>query len=101
MPRDYEAGLPMNRSPECDVILRGGGLAGSAAALLLARRGVSVLLVERSRGPHHKVCGEFLSPEALPILARLGLDRTVAESGAAQIDRARIIAADGSPASIM
>jgi flavin-dependent dehydrogenase len=91
----------MNRSPEWDVIIRGGGLAGSAAAVLLARQGLGVLLVERSRGPHHKVCGEFLSPEALPVLGRLGLGHELASSGAACINSARITGADGLQASIM
>ncbi len=46
----------------------GGGLAGSSLALRLARAGRQVLLLERSQGPHHKVCGEFLSWEALHYL---------------------------------
>lgn len=56
-----------------DVLVIGGGPAGAAAAITLAQRGRDVLLVERSAGPHHKVCGEFISHEALHYLRSLGL----------------------------
>ena len=59
-------------SPEALVL--GGGIAGSSLAILLARAGRSVTLLERHAGPHDKVCGEFLSAEALFYLASLGLD---------------------------
>ena len=52
----------------------GGGLAGAAFAIELARSGRRVLVLERSRGPHHAVCGEFLSEEAQVVLGSLGLD---------------------------
>jgi flavin-dependent dehydrogenase len=51
----------------------GGGPAGSAAALAAVREGAQVEIIERSRYPRHKVCGEFLSPEAAPVLDRLGV----------------------------
>jgi flavin-dependent dehydrogenase len=57
-----------------DIAILGGGLAGSAAAILLARAGRDVLLIERESAPQHKVCGEFLSQEALTYLNLLGLD---------------------------
>lgn len=50
------------------VIILGGGVAGLSAANRLAERGAAVTLVEANTYPQHKVCGEFLSPEALPIL---------------------------------
>ena len=59
-----------------DITIIGGGLAGSAAAILLARAGRDVLLIERDSQPVHKVCGEFLSQEALGYLDLLGLDAT-------------------------
>ncbi len=52
----------------------GGGPAGAAVAIHLARSGASPILLERSRAPHHKVCGDFLSGEAIEALHRLGLD---------------------------
>lgn len=56
-----------------DVAIIGAGLAGSAAATLLADRGWRVALFERHRYPHDKVCGEFLSPETEPIFRRLAV----------------------------
>jgi 2-polyprenyl-6-methoxyphenol hydroxylase-like FAD-dependent oxidoreductase len=52
----------------------GGGLAGAAFALELARNGYPAVILERARAPHHKVCGEFLSAEAQILLQVLGLD---------------------------
>ncbi|UAK25915.1 NAD(P)/FAD-dependent oxidoreductase [Sphingomonas nostoxanthinifaciens] len=57
-----------------EAIIVGGGLAGGAAATLLAQAGRPVLLLEREAEPVDKVCGEFLSIEAQHHLARLGLD---------------------------
>lgn len=52
----------------------GGGLAGAALARHLAAAGRPVLLIEREAGPHDKVCGEFLSDEAIRYLRAVGLD---------------------------
>jgi menaquinone-9 beta-reductase len=54
-----------------DLIVIGGGPAGTAAAILCARKGARVLLLERGRFPRHKVCGEFVSAESLALLAEL------------------------------
>jgi flavin-dependent dehydrogenase len=56
-----------------DALVIGGGPAGACAALLLARAGWSVILVERKNFPRPKVCGEYLSATNLPLLDRLGL----------------------------
>ena len=59
--------------PRYDVAVIGAGPAGSAAAAAMAQRGWHVALIERSRLPRHKVCGEFLSPESQETLQSLGL----------------------------
>ncbi|MGC2324127.1 MAG: FAD-dependent oxidoreductase [Terriglobales bacterium] len=80
-----------------DIAIIGGGPAGAAAAITAARRGARVLLLERGRFPRHKVCGEFISPEGVGLLAGLGLDDLVGR--APRIAHARIFAlAEGSAA---
>ncbi|QPJ65771.1 MAG: NAD(P)/FAD-dependent oxidoreductase [Candidatus Nitrohelix vancouverensis] len=59
-----------------DLIVIGGGPAGSASAIFLAQRGYRVALLDRANFPRDKVCGEFISPGADAILDSLGvLDR--------------------------
>ncbi len=53
-----------------DVIVAGAGPAGALAALLLARRGARVRLLDRARFPRDKLCGDTLNPGALRALAR-------------------------------
>jgi len=83
----------------------GAGPAGSTTALLLARAGASVLLLDRARFPRDKPCSEYLSPATTDVLERLGggilaaVERTtharlygmkvVAPSGAAMVGRFR------------
>ncbi len=74
-----------------EVLILGGGVAGCAAAIGLARKGQRVTLIEREPTSRHKVCGEFLSSEALEDLHALGLD--VASLGAVPIDNVRLAAA--------
>jgi flavin-dependent dehydrogenase len=74
-----------------EVLILGGGVAGCAASIALARKGRSVTLIEREPTPRHKVCGEFLSGEALGDLDALGID--VASLGAVPIDYVRLAAA--------
>ena len=56
-----------------DVICIGGGPAGLTAAIHLGKEGHRVLVLEKERYPHHKVCGEYLSREVLPYLSDLGV----------------------------
>src|SRR3974390_3525150 len=55
-------------------VVIGGGIAGAAIAAHLAQAGRAVTLIERRDGPHHKVCGEFVSGEAALYLDDLGID---------------------------
>ncbi|MBU6166734.1 MAG: FAD-binding protein [Alphaproteobacteria bacterium] len=54
-------------------LIIGGGLAGCAAAIDLARAGLRPCLIERNPDPHDKICGEFLSGEAVAALVGLGV----------------------------
>jgi len=72
-----------------DAIAIGGGLAGSAFALELARQGARVGVIERTPCAQLKVCGDFLSAEAQHLLAYLGLD--VARLGATHIETFRLV----------
>ena len=57
-----------------DNLVIGGGLAGSMVAIRLASAGRKVTLLEKERSAHHKVCGEFLSPEAVEYLRQAGVE---------------------------
>jgi flavin-dependent dehydrogenase len=72
-------------------LIVGGGPAGSAAAIALARAGVEAQLVERTEGPHDIVCGGFLGWDSLAALERLGLDP--AALGARPIRGLRLVSA--------
>lgn len=78
-----------------DVIVIGGGPAGTTAATLLAERGRRVLLLEKSRFPREKLCGEFISPECSAIFARLGVLDRIHNAGAQPINRMDIFAPNG------
>jgi flavin-dependent dehydrogenase len=55
-----------------DAIVIGAGPAGSSTAIMLARQGRAVAIVERTEFPRRKVCGEFISATNLALLDRLG-----------------------------
>lgn len=57
-----------------DVLVVGGGVAGSVAARELGRRGLRVVLLEKERHPRPKACGEGLLPHGVAALHAMGLD---------------------------
>ena len=71
-----------------DQVVIGGGLAGAMLGIKLAAAGREVVLLEKQRGPHDKVCGEFLSAEAIGYLERAGVDAR--GLGAESIERVRV-----------
>lgn len=60
-----------------DIAIVGAGPAGSSAAIIAARTGGRVLLLDRGRFPRHKVCGEFVSTESVQLLDSLLGSRTL------------------------
>jgi menaquinone-9 beta-reductase len=79
----------MRRTP---ALIVGGGPAGAAAAIALARAGVETQLLERGSGQDEKVCGGFLSASAISALNELGID--IEGMGARPIHCVRLIAQD-------
>ena len=58
---------------EADVIIVGAGPAGSTTAYYLAQAGIDVLLLEKSRFPREKVCGDGLTPRGVRALIAMGV----------------------------
>ncbi len=76
-----------------DVAIAGGGLAGLALSIQLARMGHSVVVFEKHRYPFHRVCGEYISFESLNFLEWLGVD--IKKLGASQIHKLQLSLPDG------
>ncbi len=70
-----------------DIGITGAGPAGSTAAIAALREGSQVNLSEKARFPRHKVCGEFLSPEIVPLLEDIGAAGRFFDAAPAHIRR--------------
>src|SRR3979490_1346768 len=75
----------MGKDFNYDVIIAGGGPAGSSAAIHLATSGARVLLLEQKKFPRAKLCGEFISPECTPHFERLGEAEQMFAAGPAKL----------------
>jgi flavin-dependent dehydrogenase len=82
-------------SRDAEVIVIGGGPAGSATAYRLARLGVDVALVDRAHFPRAKPCAEYLSPEAVRGLGAIGALDDVEGLGGARLAGMTVRAPDG------
>ncbi len=80
-----------NKLYDCAIV--GGGLAGLALSIQLARCGHQVILFEKNQYPFHRVCGEYISKESLDFLVRLGIP--FSEIAVANIDEVLISAPNG------
>jgi menaquinone-9 beta-reductase len=80
-----------------DVIVVGGGPAGSTAGTFCAQHGLRVALFEHARFPRHKVCGDVINPHCWPVLERLGVAERIRALPHHEIDGA-IFATTKTPA---
>jgi menaquinone-9 beta-reductase len=71
--------------PQIQIV--GAGPAGASAAIAALSDGAAVHLFERSAGPRHKVCGEFIPPEACAVLENLGVWSDVLDRRPARLRR--------------
>ena len=77
-----------------DALVIGGGPAGSSAALGLARRGWTVIVVEKARFPRRKVCGEHVSAATWPVLRELGVADALASRAGPPVRRVGFFTAE-------
>jgi flavin-dependent dehydrogenase len=87
------SGLP--EPAALDVLVVGAGPAGSATAALLAREGYAVATVDRAAFPRDKACSEYMGPETVRILARLGVLDELEATGATPLEGTEVTAARG------
>jgi flavin-dependent dehydrogenase len=85
----------VNHVERPDVLVVGGGPAGAAAAIRLARAGKSVVVVERSRAWHWRASGVFASPAVVPELRELGVDADALDQVARRIPAMRVETGSG------
>src|SRR6202022_4117622 len=90
----YPTAPRYDRTLMIDVIVIGGGPAGSTAATLLARKGFSVTLLERERFPRFQI-GESLLPYNNDLFARLGVTVPLAEGSFTPKYGAGFVTGDG------
>src|SRR5689334_19235672 len=90
----------MKAESNYDVIIAGGGPAGSSAAIHLAQYGARVLLVEQKKFPRPKLCGEFISPECCAHFERLGVAERMLAGNPSQLSETVFFSKNGTNVSV-
>ena len=80
MPTTTASSSPDPEAQHCDIVIVGGGPAGSTVAALLARQGRKVVLIEKAHHPRFHI-GESLLPANVPLLEELGVRQQVEAIG--------------------
>jgi geranylgeranyl reductase family protein len=83
------------RVPDVEVVVVGGGPAGSAIAGCLAALGHEVVLLDKARFPRHKACSEYVNPAAVEMLDQLGAGEAVRARGPHRVERMVVHAPGG------
>jgi menaquinone-9 beta-reductase len=83
------------RSPDAEVIVVGGGPAGSSTAAALAELGHRVLLLDKASFPRHKPCSDYVNPAGARLLAEMGLLEQLLDAGAHCMDGMLVHAPNG------
>jgi len=78
-----------------DVVVVGAGPSGSTAAYFLAGNGVNVALLDKSKFPREKTCGDGLGPRSLQMLDKMGLSGWLDKGGYYRCNRVRIFSNNG------
>jgi 2-polyprenyl-6-methoxyphenol hydroxylase-like FAD-dependent oxidoreductase len=78
-----ETATSNGNSSDYDVVIAGGSLAGCASAILLAREGLRVALVEKQPDPNafKRICSHFIQASAVPAIERLDLLDPITDAG--------------------
>lgn len=83
---------------QVDVLVAGAGPAGSATAAFLAGSGFTVLALDRAAFPRDKACAEYMSPETVRILNRLGVLEALEKAGGVPLEGLKVTAPRGATA---
>ncbi len=83
----------MPNSNKYEIAIIGGGLAGLASAIQLAKYGYSIILFEKNTYPFHKVCGEYISNESYDFIQGLGIP--LSNMNLPQINKLRVTSQSG------
>src|ERR1700724_2618671 len=77
-----------------DALIIGGGPAGATVALLLAKGGWSVAVIEKAAFPRRKGCGDFISATTLPVLHEIGVGEAFSNPAGPELRRVGLFAND-------